>query len=135
MRCARMQISGVRRTGRQGLSSGHGRRGALVSKLKASKPRLGGLAPRVRSAPKVAEDFYQSREWRALRARRTRDGDYFGALVRAKKDGSNGRVILDHVVERRDGGADLDPANTKWLTFNEHQAKTAKAKAARALAR
>lgn len=107
----------------------------MVSKLKASKPRLGGQAPLLRAAPKVAESFYLSPEWRAMRARRMKDGDYFGALVRAKKDRSNGRVILDHTVERRDGGADLDPSNTKWLTFNEHQAKTAKAKAARATAR
>lgn len=104
----------------------------MVSRLKATKPRLGGQVPRLRSAPKVVEDFYSSPEWRAFRSRRMRDGDYYAALNRAKKDGS-GRVILDHVVERKDGGADLDPANTKWLTFAEHQAKTAKAKAQRAV--
>jgi hypothetical protein len=57
------------------------------------------------------------------------DRDYFEALSRAK---SGERLILDHVRERKDGGADLDPANTEWLTFSEHQAKTAKAKARRA---
>ena len=102
----------------------------MVSKLKASKPRLGGMAPRLRAAPKLVEAFYSSPEWRRLVERRKRDGDYFAALAR-RKDRSE-RVILDHIVERRDGGADLDPANTQWLTNSEHQAKTAQAKAARA---
>ena len=106
----------------------------MVSRLKTARPRLGALAPKVRAAPKVAEDFYGSPGWLALKAQRKRDGDYFAALARAKADGSR-RVILDHVVERKDGGADLDPANTKWLTFREHQVKTAQTKAQRAVRR
>lgn len=103
-----------------------------MARLKAMPERIGGLASRVRFAPKVAERFYLSPEWRALVARRKRDADYFIARARAKP---GERMILDHVVERRDGGADLDPANTEWLTFSEHQAKTARAKRARAGAR
>ena len=49
----------------------------------------------------------------------------FAAKARAK-DGE--RLILDHVVERKDGGAPLDPANTQWLTFSELQAKTEREK-------
>lgn len=104
----------------------------MVSRLTAMKPRIGGIAPRVRAAPKVAESFYQSPEWRRLVELRKRDGDYFAALARRK---GKERVILDHVVERKDGGADLDPANTQWLTNSEHQAKTAKARAQRAVRR
>lgn len=62
-------------------------------------------------------------------ARRKLDRDYFEALARAK---SGERLILDHDKEIKDGGALLDPANTKWRTFSEHQAKTAKARARRA---
>lgn len=103
-----------------------------VGRLRQLPARLAGLAPRVRALPKVADAFYASREWRALRAARMLDGDYFGALKRARGDGSNGRAILDHAHEIRDGGARLDPANTVWLTHVEHQAKTARARATRA---
>jgi 5-methylcytosine-specific restriction protein A len=78
--------------------------------------------------PKVTEGFYSSKAWRALVARRKRDPDYVAALLRSKGE----RLILDHVVERKDGGADLDPFNTQWLTMSEHAAKTAKARAKRA---
>lgn len=102
-----------------------------MGRLTAMKPRLAAAPPKLKPAPKEAERFYSSPGWRQLVARRRLDGDYFAALKRARDDGSK-RVILDHVRERKDGGADLDPRNTQWLTFREHQIKTAKAKAARA---
>jgi hypothetical protein len=58
-----------------------------------------------------------------------RDADYAAALRRCRP---GERVILDHISERKDGGADLDPLNTEWLTNSEHQAKTARARARRA---
>lgn len=95
-----------------------------------SAPALVRSAPaRLRMPAKVADPFYQSREWIALREQRKRDPDYVAALARAKP---GERVVLDHVVERKDGGAPLDPKNTRWLTHGEHQAKTAEAKRARA---
>lgn len=102
-----------------------------MGRLTALPNRLSGLPARVRAMPKEAEGFYTSRAWRKLVEMRKLDADYFAARARARKDGSK-RVILDHVVERKDGGADLDPANTQWLTFGEHQVKTAQAKARRA---
>lgn len=103
-----------------------------MRRLRSLGSRLSSAPPRIAQAPKVADRFYQSPEWLALRARRKLDGDYFAAL-RRRKPGE--RVILDHIVERRDGGADLDPANTEWLTNGEHQAKTARVKAERARGR
>lgn len=100
-----------------------------MGRLTNIKPQLGSLGPRLRPPPKIVEQFYSSPEWRALVARRKRDPDFHAALGRAKP---GERVILDHIRERRDGGADLDPANTQWLTNSEHQAKTAKAKGRRA---
>lgn len=91
--------------------------------------RFGTMPRRVFDGGKKVAAFYQSREWIELRERRKRDPDHAAALVRAKP---GERVILDHDIEIKDGGAKLDPANTKWLTFSEHQAKTAGAKAARA---
>lgn len=102
-----------------------------MGRLKAMPPRVGTLPPRVAPMPKVADPFYLSAEWLALRELRKLDLDYIQAQARAKQDGSR-RLILDHVVEIKDGGARLDPANTTWLTFREHQAKTARARARRA---
>jgi hypothetical protein len=87
------------------------------------------MPAKVQAAPKVVESFYASAAWRGLVEDRKRDPDYALARARAKK---GERLILDHIRERKDGGADLDPANTQWLTFGEHQAKTAAARARRA---
>jgi 5-methylcytosine-specific restriction protein A len=94
--------------------------------------RLSTQPPRVRAPAKVAEPFYLTAEWHRLKARRRLDPDYFAAKARAKH---GERLILDHVRERKDGGSDLDPSNTEWLTNSEHQAKTAKARARRAQGR
>lgn len=102
---------------------------SIMGRLKSLGSRLGSMPAKVKAAPKVVEGFYSSAAWRSLVADRKRDPDYQLARQRAKR---GERMILDHKVERRDGGADLDPSNTEWLTFSEHQAKTAKARAARA---
>lgn len=100
-----------------------------MGRLKAMPSRLGSLPGKVRALPKQVEPFYQSAAWKRLVEDRKLDADYFAAKARARK---GERLILDHKRERKDGGADLDPANTAWLTFSEHQAKTARARAARA---
>lgn len=98
-----------------------------MGRLKALDARVEMLEARVRPAPKIADVFYHSREWRALVA----------AVKRARgawcqRCGSGHRIIGDHVVERKDGGADLDPANIELLCAACHNAKTARAKARRA---
>ena len=98
-------------------------------RLSSMPGRLGAMPGRLTAGPKVADPFYQSRAWIELRERRKRDADYAAAMARAEP---GERIVLDHVRERKDGGADLDPANTEWLTHGEHQAKTARARAARA---
>ncbi|MFZ5745265.1 MAG: HNH endonuclease signature motif containing protein [Pseudomonadota bacterium] len=111
-----------------------------MGRLSAMPPRLAPLGRRVGFLPKVAEQFYSSPEWRALKLARSckakcnrgpscRNPDWHDAKARAKPSES---LVLDHIKERRDGGADLDPANTQWLTFSEHQAKTARARKERA---
>ena len=97
--------------------------------LARAPARLCAAPPRLARAPKVADPFYQSPEWIALRSSRMKDRDYWQAKARGKV---GERLVLDHVIERRDGGAALDPKNTQWLTHSEHQAKTAKAKGERA---
>jgi 5-methylcytosine-specific restriction protein A len=94
-----------------------------MGRLKALPSRLSRPAPRLAQPAKTADPFYLSSEWKALKARRKLDPDYYAALRRAKP---GEWVVLDHVRERRDGGADLDPKNTEWLTSSEHNAKTAR---------
>lgn len=95
-----------------------------MGKLKAMPPRVAGMAPRVRAMPKVADRFYQSPEW--AEARRLQPNKWCAIC------GSTKRLILDHKVERKDGGADLDPSNLEWLCQSHHNTKTAEVKARRA---
>jgi 5-methylcytosine-specific restriction protein A len=89
--------------------------------------RLGRLPVKVSAMPKVAEGFYQSREWRQLVARIKRERGNW-----CERCGSTNRVIGDHIVERKDGGADLDQSNVELLCAKHHAAKTAAARARRA---
>jgi len=98
-----------------------------MGKLMAMQPRLGAPAPKLKAAPKQAEGFYQSGVWRSLVARIKR---IRGAWC--ERCGSRNRVIADHKVERKDGGAELDEANIELLCAACHNAKTAKARAKRA---
>jgi 5-methylcytosine-specific restriction protein A len=98
-----------------------------VARLKSMAPRLAAMAPRLAPPPKVAEGFYQSKEWRALVARIKRERGPW-----CQRCGSGNRVIADHIVERKDGGAELDPNNIELLCAAHHNEKTAKARARRA---
>ncbi len=103
-----------------------------MGRLKAMPSRLGRPASRVRARPKVAEGFYQSAEWLDYR-RRHRDwtrAKHGG--VWCKVCGAVQRLILDHRVERSDGGADFPPyEEADWLCTPCHNRKTADAKARR----
>ncbi|MEM7301906.1 MAG: HNH endonuclease signature motif containing protein [Pseudomonadota bacterium] len=96
--------------------------------LRAVASRLATVPTRLRVPPKKAERFYQSKEWRALVARVNRER---GSRCQVPGCGSTKRVIADHIIERKDGGAELDPANIQLLCQSCHNAKTAKAKRAR----
>lgn len=102
--------------------------GARVGKLKSMPARLGGLKPRLAPMPKVADRFYQSAEWKALRSAKRAQGPAFCCVC-----GCGGRLILDHREERRDGGADLPGLDgLDWYCTAHHNAKTAAARARRA---
>lgn len=99
----------------------------MMGKLKNIAPRIGGLGARVKPPAKIADPFYLSREWRSLVAKIKRERGNW-----CERCGSGDRVIADHIIERRDGGADLDPSNVELLCFTHHQRKTAQARARRA---
>jgi len=101
-----------------------------MGRLKAVRGLVGAMPAKLALAPKVADPFYQSKEWRALVARIKRER---GAWC--ERCGSSNRVIADHIRERKDGGADLDANNIELLCAPHHAAKTAEARARRARAR
>lgn len=89
-----------------------------------------GRAPRrVPPLPKVADRFYLSKEWRSLVAQIRRERGAW--CERCGAGGSGVRIIGDHVVEIRDGGAKLEAANIELLCAGCHAVKTAQAKARR----
>jgi 5-methylcytosine-specific restriction endonuclease McrA len=94
--------------------------------------RFGRAPSRVPSLPKKVERFYASAEWKAYRkAHRERTRREQGG-VWCVVCGSTERLILDHVVERRDGGPDFPPhEGARWYCGGCHNAKTARARVAR----
>lgn len=102
-----------------------------MARLKSLPGRLTALPSRVKAAPKVADRFYTSADWKALRTAKRAQGPAYCRVC-----GSTARLILDHRVERKDGGADLPSLDQlDWYCTAHHNAKTAKAKAARAAGR
>ncbi|WP_299133542.1 HNH endonuclease signature motif containing protein [uncultured Amaricoccus sp.] len=89
-------------------------------------PRYAAPPPRALPAPKLADGFYRSPEWRGLAAAVKRERG-----ARCQRCGSGHRVIADHVIELRDGGAPLDASNLELLCQACHNAKTATARARR----
>jgi 5-methylcytosine-specific restriction enzyme A len=80
----------------------------------------------VKPQPKQTDPHYlspQHRRWRADVLRR--------AGYRCEKCGADGKLYADHIVELKDGGAPLDPANGRALCHSCHQRKTAEARAER----
>jgi 5-methylcytosine-specific restriction enzyme A len=103
----------------------------------AERRRLASLQPRVavadlrvvKPAPKQADSFYLSPEWRALVAEiKDERGD------RCEEPGcgrTHCRIFGDHIKELRDGGAPLDKANVMLRCGSCHGKKTAAARRAR----
>ncbi|WAJ29315.1 HNH endonuclease signature motif containing protein [Antarcticirhabdus aurantiaca] len=98
-----------------------------MARLRDLPPVLGRVPPRITAPPKIAESFYLSVEWRSLMSRLKAERG-----SRCQDCGKGGRIIGDHVVELKDGGAPLDPGNIRLVCIPCHNRKTAKAKARRA---
>lgn len=95
--------------------------------LRMVAPRLARAGARVSAPVKAVEPFYASPEWktfaRAIVSQRGRRCEACGV--------EGGRLIADHIIERRDGGADFDPLNIQVLCPSCDNRKRAKAAAAR----
>lgn len=94
--------------------------GVVMGRLTAAPLGPAMIGARLKLPPKMAERFYSSKEWRQLVARIKRQRGNW-----CQRCGSKHRVIGDHIIERRDGGADLDEHNVELLCQRCHQCKTA----------
>lgn len=74
-----------------------------MRKLTNFKPRLSSAPPRLKSPPKIVEQFYSSPEWRSLVARINRERRAY-----CQRCGSTDRIVAGQIFERKNGGADLD---------------------------
>lgn len=100
-----------------------------MGKLKAAAPRLSTAKGALRVPAKKAETFYQSKEWRrAAEIAKRRAGH---RCCRCGAHRSQGRQIVDHIIERKDGGSDFEQSNLQLLCMPCHNTKTAREKAKR----
>ena len=98
---------------------------------------LQALPPRVALAdlrtaglpPKVADSFYSSPAWIALRDRVRREVG--GRCQMAGCGRAERRMFADHIVELKDGGAPLKRANVWLLCASHHSFKTVAERAKR----
>jgi 5-methylcytosine-specific restriction endonuclease McrA len=96
--------------------------------LKILKPCLKAIDTRTaRPEPKACQPVYYSRAWRRLVAQlKLERGEYCQAC------GKHATYLkADHIVELKDGGAALDPANVRLLCRPCHARKTNQARGVR----
>ena len=91
--------------------------------LRALQPRVALANLRTAALPpKVADKFYSSPAWIALRDRVRREA---GGRCEVAGCGRIERgMIVDHIVELKDGGAPLDRSKTRLRCRSHHNQKT-----------
>ena len=96
---------------------------ALRSRVALANLRTAALPP------KVADPFYSSPAWIALRDRVRREA---GGRCQVAGCGRIERgMIVDHIVELKDGGAPLERSNCQLLCHAHHAVKTVAERARR----
>lgn len=90
---------------------------------KLGPPRSVKLKP----TPKLVDPFYDSAEWKGLMSHLKKvRGNRCGDPEHRSEDRRQGvRIYGDHIRERKDGGASLDPHNIMLRCPPCHQRKTA----------
>jgi 5-methylcytosine-specific restriction enzyme A len=98
--------------------------------LQALRSRVGLADLRTAALPpKAADTFYTSSAWIALRDRVRREA---GGRCQVAGCGRIERgMIVDHIVELKDGGAPLDRSNTRLTCRSHHNQKTVTERAKR----
>jgi 5-methylcytosine-specific restriction enzyme A len=92
-------------------------------KLLTLRPRIGSANLQTATPPsKVADKFYLTSEWIALRDLVRREA---GGRCQAPSCGRvERRMFVDHIIELKDGGAPLDRTNVWLLCGSHHTRKT-----------
>lgn len=92
-----------------------------MAKLRMVGPRVATLDTSIaKLPPKVAEPFYSSAAWIALRDQVRREARWMCQVPGCGRRG----FIVDHIVEIKDGGAKLDRANLMLACSPCHTKKT-----------
>jgi 5-methylcytosine-specific restriction endonuclease McrA len=106
------------------------------TKLSTLKPRIATLDVRIgKPTVKVAEPFYSSAPWRNLMKGIIAERGWRCEDVECPTPhGPWSKIYGDHIVEIRDGGAKLDPANVLLRCPVCHGRKTAQEREKRLLA-
>lgn len=106
-----------------------------MSKLKTMRPSLRTIDTRTVKPPaKRADPELLTAEHKLWREQVLRNAGYRCEHVeggRRCEVSAPARLFADHIRERRDGGARLDPANGQCLCGKHHTLKTAAARAER----
>ncbi|MFO1158449.1 MAG: HNH endonuclease signature motif containing protein [Reyranellaceae bacterium] len=105
-------------------------RGETIMRLQSLRPRVAEInISNAKTPPKVADTFYSSAAWIALRDLVRREA---GGRCQVPGCGRADRwTIVDHIVELKDGGAPLDRSNLILLCRSHHSLKTAAERAKR----
>ena len=82
--------------------------------------RPAGWRPASRSSSN--DPFYQSQAWRSFRPLILERDGYRCTWIENGERCPRRAPVVDHIVARRDGGADLDPANCRSLC-RQHDAE------------
>ncbi len=97
-----------------------------MGRLKAIGGRVSSLPPRAAPPQKIADPFYLTAAWRQFARDIKRQRGFICENPDCRRDCSHASrgLIADHVVERKDGGADFDPLNVMLLCIACHNTKT-----------
>jgi 5-methylcytosine-specific restriction endonuclease McrA len=97
-----------------------------MGRLQSLPPRIASLPARIARPDKVVDPFYESNAWRQFVREIKRQRGYVCEALGCGRDCSATPrgLIGDHIVERRDGGADFDPLNVMLMCTGCHNRKT-----------
>ena len=91
-----------------------------MNRIKSLPPLVKPLNQSIaKPVPRTIEPLYSSKAWLSLMSRIKRLRGNHCERCEAK-----GRLVGDHIVELKDGGAPLDPANVQLLCWSCHTIKT-----------
>lgn len=99
--------------------------------LKMIKAQTSMMRGRLKPPVKLADPFYLTHDWKVFAVDIKRQRGFKCESCGGDFTHRRNKLIADHIVERKDGGADFDPLNIQCICIYCHNSKTAKARAER----